>query len=228
MAGVDKDDVDITSSFTNNQGRQYRFKESINVNDSIVQSGSMFIPSAWSVVDLADTSTWKTATFWSSIYAPPGQQGQGPFSVVGFKNAPFKGLANSDDQDGSSNYIQFVAWDPNNGYWAVDPTNFPVLFDQWNDFVVKMTIKEADPSSSTSRTISYLYYINGDLVAEFADISLDDGLTDLVFLVNTVNACSGFSNYNEAVCDKTVPGNSCCTGSTYDSYRTLDSYIVRG
>ena len=63
MAGVDKDDVDITSSFTNNQGRQYRFKESINVNDSIVQSGSMFIPSAWSVVDLADTSTWKTATF---------------------------------------------------------------------------------------------------------------------------------------------------------------------
>lgn len=228
LAGVDKIDVDTASSFYNNQGRQFRFNESININDSIVQSGSMFIPSAWAEVDLTDSNTWKTATFWSSIYAPPGRQGQGPFSVVGFKNAPFKGLANSNDQDGSSSYIQFVAWDPNNGYWAVDPTIFPVLFDQWNEFVVKMTIKEAGPSSSTSRTISYLYYINGDLVASFPDISLEDGLTDLVFLANTVNACSGFSNYNEDVCDKTQPGNSCCTGSTYDSHRTLNGYIIRG
>ena len=229
MAGVDKIDVDTTSSFYNNQGRQYRFNESININDTIVQSGSMYIPSAWSVVDLSDSNTWKTATFWSSLYAPPGQSGQGPFSVVGFKNAPFKGLANSEDQDESSNYIQFVAWDPSFGrYWAVDPTDFPVLFDQWNDFVVKMTIKEADPSSSPSRMISYQYYINGDLVAEFPDNPLVDGLTDLVFLINTVNACSGFSNYNEAVCDKTLPANSCCTGSTYNSYRTLDAYIIRG
>ncbi|KAI8112288.1 hypothetical protein M9434_003611 [Picochlorum sp. BPE23] len=222
ITGVKDEDVDTTSSFFNNQGRQYRFDRSIKTGDTIVQAASLYIPSTWSQVNLSDSSTWKTATFWSSIYAPPDESGQGPFSVFGFKNAPFKALANANDQDASSDYVQFVAWDPTQGYWAIDPNDFPVKFDQWNDLVVKLAVK----GDLSSRTVSYQYFVNGDLAVEFPDIPLDNSLTDLVFLVNTVNACSGFANYNDAICDKNAPGNSCCTGSTYDTYRTIDAYFV--
>lgn len=222
MAGVNSEDVDTTSSFYNTQGRQYRFNNSINIGATIVQAASLYIPSTWSQVNLSDSSTWKAATFWTSIYAPPDESGQGPFSVIGFKNAPFDGLANSADQDASSDYIQFVAWDPVNGYWAIDPNDFPVKFDQWNDLVVKLAVK----GDATSKTVSYQYFVNGEKAVEFSDIPLDNSFTDLVFLINTVNACSGFSNYNGAICDKNAPGNTCCTGSTYDTYRTLDAYLM--
>lgn len=218
---MNKADVDTSSSFYNNQGRQYRFNRTdpITIGDTIIQANSLYIPSSWKTVDLDNSSTYKTATFWSSIYNPPPSTGQGPFTVFGFKNVPFSGLTNQADQNATSDYMQFVAWKPNFGYYALNPKDFPVVYDGWNDLVMTVDVKEG---TSTSRSGTYTYYVNGRLAATFENISIDDSVQDIVFLINTVNGCAGFTNYNAAVCT----GSNCCIGSTYDTYRTIDGYIT--